>query len=151
MDDESEVCPFPLSDVGVPPFVLGEIIASIDTAFRLPVGRSVGIAARPSPGELHVRSTWQRARARGVRGINSVHTRCTYEIAGTGEQRQYVAPVTGGVPHRQQNRHVALLCRCECLGPQGYQSTGFSRCRRRYGEVSSANRFTRSTASPPLS
>ena len=150
MDDESEVCPFPLSDVGVP---------------RSSWARSSHPSTRPSGFRSAAMSGLQRDPLRANymcaqlgselepvgSGESILYTRDTYEIAGTGEQRQYVAPVTGGVPDRQQNRHVALLCRCECLGPQGYQSTGFSRCRRRYGEVSSANRFTRSTASPPLS
>ena len=60
-----------------------------------------------------------------------------------------VAPVAGGVADRQQDRHTVAAA-AKASAPQGYQSTGLSRCWRRYGEVSPARRFTRAGYAPTV-
>ena len=61
----------------------------------------------------------------------------------------HVAPVAGRVADRDEQRNVALGApRARASSPQGNQSTGFSLCWSRYGEVSSARRLAIGTRLP---
>ena len=55
--------------------------------------------------------------------------------------RHDVAPVARGVADREQHRHVPPPASANASGDHGHQSTGFSACCSRYGEVASASRL----------
>ena len=56
--------------------------------------------------------------------------------------RHHVAPVTGRVADREQDRLVRCASlRASASGPHGHQSTGLCLCCSRYGEVSCARRL----------
>ncbi len=70
-----------------------------------------------------------------------VHDACGEGVL-EGLVLHHVAPVAGRVPDREQDRPVLARARASASSPQGYQSTGLPACCWRYGEVSSARRFT---------